>query len=204
MANMKVLMIRILDLAAGLGLYDLWAKRKLKEIRYTLIKLANLTGNEQVLDVGCGTGILASLLAEVLSSSAVHGIDIGPRMIRISEKRALQNDHKISYKLGSAIKLPYAKNKFDVVFTCLLLHLLDSSEKELVLMEICRVLKPRGKYVSAEFEEYPAGLLKRRMLQYPTGIISKCGFILDSEVHGLSVTKHHNTTYRILVKQGVL
>jgi ubiquinone/menaquinone biosynthesis C-methylase UbiE len=191
---------KILNLAAGLGLYDLWAKRNLKEIHDTLIKLANLDGNEQVLDVGCGTGILASFLAEVLRGSAVHGIDLGLRMIRISKKKALKNDHKISYRLGSVIKLPYPKYKFDVVFTCLLLHLLNSLEKELALLEIYRVLKPEGKYVSVEFEEYPAGFLSKRMLRYPTNIIGECGFYVDSELHGPSVVKHHHTTYRVLVK----
>ena len=198
--SMKVLMTKILDFSAAFGLYDWWASRNLKEIHNTLIGLADLSANEEVLDVGCGTGILASLLAETLRGSAVHGIDIGPRMIRISNKRARENGHNISYTVGSAIKLPYATSKFDTVFTCLLFHLLDSSEKELALMEIYRILKPAGKYIAAEFEEYPTGFLRRRMLRYPVSLIEKCGFCVDSQDRGPSVTKRHHTTYRVLVK----
>lgn len=198
--GMRILMTNILDFAAGLGLYDLWANYKLKEMHRTLIKFADIDGSEQVLDVGCGTGIFASLLVEASSEIGVCGIDIGPRMIRISKKRARENGHNISYTVGSAIKLPYATSKFDAVFTCLLFHLLDSSEKELALMEIYRVLKPAGKYVAAEFEEYPAGFLRRRMLRYPVSLIEKCGFYVDSEIRGPSITKRHHTTYRVLVK----
>ena len=196
-------MTRILDIAAGLGLYDSWANRNLKEIHDTLIKLANLNGNEQVLDVGCGTGTLTLLLAAVLSESAVHGIDVGPRMIRVSKKKAQENEREISFIVGNSIRLPYGNDSFDAVFTCLLFHLLDCSEKEATLMEIYRVLKPAGKYISAEFEEYPTGFLRTRMLKYPTGLISKCGFYVDSDVHGPSVTKRYRTTYRVLVKQGI-
>ena len=198
--SMKLLMTKILDLSAALGLYDWWASRNLREIHNTLIGLADLSGNEEVLDVGCGTGIFVSLLAETSREIGVCGIDIGPRMIRISKKRARKNSHNISYTVGSAIKLPYAKSKFDAIFTCLLFHLLDSSEKELALMEIYRVLKPAGKYIAAEFEEYPTGFLRRRMLRYPVSLIEKCGFCVDSEVRGPSVTKRHHTTYRVLVK----
>ena len=197
---MKVLITRGLNLIAGLGLYDLWANRNLKEIHDTLIKLASLNGNEQVLDVGCGTGILTSRSAETLRESAVYGIDMGPQMIRISKKRAREKDQEISYEVGSAVKLPHAKDKFDVVFTCLLLHLLDSSEKEAALMEIYRVLKPEGKYVSAEFEEYPTGLLRRRVSKYPAGIVGKCGFYVYSKACGPSITKRRPTTYRVLEK----
>jgi len=193
-------MTNILDFAAGLGLYDLWANYKLKGMHRTLIKLAGLRGNEQVLDVGCGTGIFASLLAGALGEGGVHGIDMGPRMIRTSNRRARENGHNISYTVGSAIKLPYATGKFDVVFTCLLFHLLGSVEKERALMEIYRVLKPAGRYVAAEFEEYPAGFLRRRVLRYPYNLIEKCGFCVDSEIRGPFVTKRRPTTYRILAK----
>lgn len=201
--SMKVLVTKILDFSAALGLYDRWANRNLREIHNTLIGLADLSGNEEVLDVGCGTGILASLLAETLRVSAVHGIDIGPRMIRTSKKRSRENGHNISYTVGSAIKLPYATSKFDAVFTCLLFHLLDSLEKELALMEIYRVLKPGGKYVSVEFEKYSTGFLRRKMLRYPVSLIEKCGFCVDSEVRGPSVTKRHHVTYRVLAKPGI-
>lgn len=200
---MKVLMTRALNLIAGLGLYDLWANRNLEEIHDTLIKLASLTGNEQVLDVGCGTGILTSHLAEMLRESAVYGIDMGSQMIRISKKRACEKEQEISYEVGSALNLPHANGKFDVVFTCLLLHLLDASEKELALKEIYRVLKPKGAYISAEFEEYPTGFLRRRVSKYPTGIIGKCGFCVHSKASGPSITKRHRTSYRVLVKPGI-
>ena len=196
-------MTNILDFAAGLGLYDLWANYKLKEMHRTLIKLADIDDGEQVLDVACGTGIFASLLVETSREIDVCGIDIGPRMIRISKQRARENGHNISYALGSAIKLPYAAGEFDTVFTSLLFHLLDPSEKELALMEIYRVLKPAGKYVAAEFEEYPAGFLRRRMLRHPVSLIEKCGFCADSEVRGPSITKRRPTTYRVLVKPGI-
>ena len=76
--SMKVLMTKILDFSAALGLYDRWASRNLREIHNTLIGLADLSANEEVLDVGCGTGILASLLAETSREIGVCGIDIGP------------------------------------------------------------------------------------------------------------------------------
>ncbi len=200
---MNVLMTKTLNLIAGLGLYDLWANRNLKEIHDTLIKLASLNGNEQVLDVGCGTGILASRLAETLRERTVYGIDMGPQMIRISKKRAREKDQETSYEVGSALNLPHANGKFDVVFTCLLLHLLDASEKELALREIYRVLRPEGRYISAEFEEYPTGFLRRTVSTYPTGIIGKCGFCVHSEASGPSITKRHRTSYRVLVKPDI-
>lgn len=200
---MNVLMTRTLNLIAGLGLYDLWANRNLEEIHDTLIKLASLDGNEQVLDVGCGTGILTSRLAETLRERTVYGIDMGPQMIRISKKRAREKNQEIGYEVGGALNLPHANGKFDVVFTCLLLHLLEASEKELALREIYRVLRPEGTYISAEFKEYTTGFLRRTVSTYPAGIIGKCGFCVHSKASGPSITKRHRTSYRVLVKPEI-
>ncbi|MBN2139053.1 MAG: class I SAM-dependent methyltransferase [Sedimentisphaerales bacterium] len=200
---MNILMTNILDLAAGLGLYDLWAKHHLQGIHRMLIELADIGDGGQVLDVGCGTGIFASLLTETSKNIGVFGIDTGRRMIRISQRRARKNGHTISYTVGSATELPYAEGQFDVVFSCMVFHLLDPPEQESALKEICRVLKPGGKYVAAEFEEYPAGFLGRRTLRYPVSLTKKCGFHIDSEIRGPFVTKRRPTTYRVLVKPEI-
>lgn len=196
-------MTKILDFSAVFGLYDWWANRNLREIHNTLIGLADLNGNEKVLDVGCGTGILASLLAEELKESAVHGLDVSQQMIKVSMGKARRDSLKVTYTVGSSVELPYANDCFDTIFTCLVFHLLDYSEKKLALREIYRVLNPGGKYVSTEFEEYPAGFLQRRMLRYPVSLIEKCGFYVDLEIRGPSVTKHRPTTYRVLKKPGI-
>ena len=56
---------RILGLSAAFGLYDWWARHNLEQVHDMLIELADLRGSEEILDVGCGTGMLSSRLAEI-------------------------------------------------------------------------------------------------------------------------------------------
>ena len=110
------------------------------------------------MDVGCGTGSLDLVLAEVLGKGSVYGIDVALKMIAIAKKKAAKSGHKIDYKIGSSTSLLYEADQFDVVFTSLLYHPLDYQEKSQTLKEIYRVLKPKGKYVSAEFGQFPDDL----------------------------------------------
>jgi len=193
---------KILELSAAFGLYDWWASRCLKQVYDTLVGLADLCGDEEILDVGCGTGMLSSRLAKVSDGISVHGVDISPRMITTAGRRTRGCHLNAEYTVGTATKLPCSDGQFDVVSSCVLFHLLRDSEKELALREIFRVLKPGGRYVCAEFEKYPAWFSCKRLLEYPNDLIGIVGFDVDAQFAGPSITRCHSVVYRALIKPG--
>lgn len=197
---MSFAMNRILGVSAALGLYDWWARRNLGQVHDALIELANPPDNANILDVGCGTGILSSRLAETAEGLRVRGVDINPRMIRVARQRGDIRGLRVEYQVGTVARLPYPDEQFGIVSSCLLFHLLESSERELGLREILRVLKPGGRYVCAEFERYPVRFLRRKLLQYPSDLIGIVGFRMQVHLVGPFITRRRPVAYRVLVK----
>lgn len=70
----------------------------------------NLQGGEQVLDYGCGSGILA-IAALKLGAAAATGVDIDPQAIRASRDNALQNQVEAQFYLSEE----QPEGQFDVV-----------------------------------------------------------------------------------------
>ena len=92
------------------------------------------------LDVGCGGGILAEEFAA--AGFRVTGIDPSENSIRTALNHAKQNRLNIHYETGTAEKLPYLDNSFDVVYCCdVLEHVRDLNKS---VAEISRVLKRGG------------------------------------------------------------
>jgi ubiquinone/menaquinone biosynthesis C-methylase UbiE len=191
---------KILDLSAAFGLYDWWARHSLGQVHETLIELVDPHGDEKILDVGCGTGVLSLRLAKKADGIAVWGVDVGPRMIRVAREQVREHHPNVDYRVGTAVRLPYPNGQFDVVSSCLLFHLLDGSEKEWALQEIFRVLKPGGRYVCAELKTYPVGFIRRELAEYPSGLIGAVGFDIHTQFGGPSITRHRPIVYRVLVK----
>ena len=83
-------------------------------LRLNFIKSkVNLTDKE-VLDVGCGGGILAEALA--IEGAKVTGIDQGEKVIKIAKIHASQNNLDINYKqLNIEDFILKNKKKFDVI-----------------------------------------------------------------------------------------
>ena len=191
---------KILDLSAAFGLYDWWAARNLEGVHDTLIGLANIQGHEEILDVGCGTGIIGYRLVKAFDGIMFRGVDVGKQMIAIAERRLGEHYPSVEYTVGTAVRLPYANGQFDVTTSCLVFHLLRDSDKELALWEIFRILKPGGRYVCAEFAKYPAGLSCRALLTYPSYLIDRVGFHVHAQHEGPSITKCRSIVYRVLTK----
>jgi SAM-dependent methyltransferase len=104
-----------------------------------------------VLDVGCGVGHWAQVLAAALPVEAkVIGVDRDPFWIeQATERAAIRNiSHRFQYRLSEAQALPFPDASFDLV-TCqtLLIHVADPRA---VIAEMVRVVRPGGLVLVAE------------------------------------------------------
>jgi len=108
--------------------------------------------NKDVLEVGCGTGLVLQRIRGFASSAV--GIDLSPGMLQLARSRGLEVTE------GSALSLPFPDASFDV--TCSFKVLAHIPEIEVALAEMARVTRPGG-YVLAEFYNPWSfrGLLKR-------------------------------------------
>jgi ubiquinone/menaquinone biosynthesis C-methylase UbiE len=158
------------DLAAN-DYEPLW-QAQLAEAHSTVLALASPAPGEQVLDIACGTGLVAFDAAhEVGPDGRVLGIDLSARMVDVAQHRAaqLQMLNCSFARMGAeALALPDAS--FDLVLCAL--GLMYMPDPEQALREMWRVLRPGGRVVLAVWGER-----------------SRCGWsalfpIVDAEVAG--------------------
>ncbi|MBI3202173.1 MAG: class I SAM-dependent methyltransferase [Myxococcales bacterium] len=93
-----------------------------------------------VLEIGCGTGLVLSRIARFARS--VRGLDLSPGMLERARARGL------SVVEGSATELPFPHSSFDV--TCSFKVLAHIPDIRIALSEMARVTRPGG-FLIAEF-----------------------------------------------------
>lgn len=100
-------------------------------------------GTLQLLDVGCGGGLLSEPFAAL--GCEVIGVDRSLPTLNAARTHALQSGLTIDYQQASAEALPFACDRFDVVCCCDVLEHVDDLGR--VVGEIARVLKPGGVFL---------------------------------------------------------
>lgn len=116
-----------------------------------------ITGHEQILDIGCGTGRVSIEMAEILTDGKVTGIDIYEGVSGTSPVSAIRNARakgvadRTEFKHGNVLDLPFEDSTFDVVTMGSVLHEMhgENLEKK-ALSEVKRVLKPDGRLIVFE------------------------------------------------------
>jgi ubiquinone/menaquinone biosynthesis C-methylase UbiE len=111
-----------------------------------LLEFANLKKGEGVLDVACGTGIVARLAwPNVAPTGRVVGLDANAGMLEVAQLLARQRGLDINWAEGNVSALPFDSGEFDVV---LCQHGLQYfPDRPAALSEIHRVLDRRGRLV---------------------------------------------------------
>jgi SAM-dependent methyltransferase len=110
-----------------------------------LVGAAGLRAGERVIDVACGTGVVARLAAErVGAERAVAGVDVNAGMLAVA-RAVTPPDVAIEWHEVSADALPFADGTFDVVLCQMGLQFFP--DRHAALREARRVLVPGGRLV---------------------------------------------------------
>jgi SAM-dependent methyltransferase len=143
--------------AGGMVRYSKVGKRG---IRDQILQLVALRGDEMVLDAGCGRGLLLLGVARRLTTGKAIGVDLwvpaaltGNRSEAVLENARLEGvSDRVETKHGDVRHLPFAGASFDVVVSNFVVHELNTrAEREQMLREIVRVLKPGGRLAVVDF-----------------------------------------------------
>ena len=117
------------------------AESRQREMLETYLNWIAFPEGARVLDVGCGTGAIARVLARWPNVAEVVGVDPSPVFLERARLSAA-DDHQVSFHEGDARSLSFADRSFDVaiVHTCLT-HVPGSDS---AMAELFRVLRPGG------------------------------------------------------------
>ena len=110
----------------------------------------NLQRGELVLDLGCGAGLDLYFYAKAVGPKGkVIGVDISEEMVMKARKNMEQvNIKNVDVRCGRSDDIPLGNNAVDVVASNGIYNL--SPDKEKVMQEVLRVLKPGGRTVFCE------------------------------------------------------
>lgn len=101
---------------------------------------------EDLLDCGCGTGPMISLLYEKDSSKKYTGLDITPRMIEVAKNKKLEG---VNWIVGDCENLPFEENSFDAIICSNSFHHYPNPEK--FFESAKRVLRPGGRLILQDY-----------------------------------------------------
>src|SRR5579863_1817477 len=105
-----------------------------------LVKFAGVTAGQRVLDVACGTGVVAITAAR--AGAKVSGLDLTPKLLERARENAAIAGVEVEFVEGDAEALPYPDASFDVVLSQY--GHMFAPRPAVVVKEMLRVLKSGG------------------------------------------------------------
>lgn len=130
------------------------------EINKNTLTIVAPCAGDVILEIGMGNGKLVREIFSICAELQYTGYDYSEAMVNeaIRNNSELIKADKASFVCGSADEMSFDDNRFDKLFTVNTLYFWDEREK--ILSEIERVLKPKGKLIIAirpehEMSHYP-------------------------------------------------
>ena len=105
-----------------------------------LVNFAGIKAGQRVLDVACGTGVVAVTCAR--RGARVSGLDLTPELLEAARENAMLAAVEIDFHEGDAEQLPFSDSEFDAVLSQF--GHMFAPRPEVAVAEMLRVLKPGG------------------------------------------------------------
>jgi ubiquinone/menaquinone biosynthesis C-methylase UbiE len=136
--------IEFFDRHAQADEYNVFSAASNERLIGACLRIGGLQPPGKIADLGCGSGVFSSILAE--KSFQVTGVDLSPGMIEMAGKKYPKAKYNVSFKVGDVEALDFADASFDgVLLSGLLHHLPDPSA---CIREVHRILKPGGVFMA--------------------------------------------------------
>src|SRR5690242_17981262 len=136
-----------------------------------------------VLDVGCGTGENALLLAE--RALAVMGVDAAPTAVARAREKAAARGLPARFEVADALDLGALRERFDTVLDCGLFHVLDDEERKRYAASLADAVASGGQAHVLCFSEEERGPGPRRVSEWDLRATFRGLFVLSRIRPGL-------------------
>jgi ubiquinone/menaquinone biosynthesis C-methylase UbiE len=154
------------------------------EANAQLLVLLDVLPTDHVLEVGFGHGRTIERVAALAPEGFIAGVDLSAEMVRMATRRLedLVRKQRVELRLGDSAQLPYADGRFDKVYCLHTLYFWSDPAQH--LREVCRVLKPGGRFVlgftpgedTQARESFPAAIYRFYDIDEVRGLIEGAGF----------------------------
>ncbi len=163
-----LLAVAFLSAAFALALRVITSPTRRERARRQMLNAIAWRGDERVLDVGCGNGFLIIEAAKRLTTGRATGIDLwkaeaGEQSAEIASRNAHLEGvaDRVEIRNADARQMPFGDRTFDVIVSSLMLHHAGgSTDRNAVLEEMLRVLKPGGTILLYDALPFIAGASK--------------------------------------------
>ncbi|HKT81949.1 MAG TPA: methyltransferase domain-containing protein [Vicinamibacterales bacterium] len=138
--------------------YERFMGRWSREMAPLLIRFAGVRDGDAVLDVGSGTGALASAAATAVPRSRIVGID--PSAAYVAFASTHHGSERVTFEVGDAQQLRFDDRSFDRTLSLLVLNFIPDAAK--AVDEMIRVTR-RGATVAGAVWDYSEGMQMLRV-----------------------------------------
>ena len=179
-AHMFQLWITVVILLVLAGVYLHTTRRGKFQVWRTLLASAAISGDERVLDLGCGRGAVLLMAAEYLPQGLAVGVDIWSIKDQSGNAMATTKQNALAEGIAERVELhtadmrelPFESSSFDLIVSSVAIHNISNEiGRDQAIDEAWRVLRPGGRLLIADISK--SRRYRQRLVEFGATVVRR-------------------------------